>query len=120
MLVPPGRIPPQTIRLIGLALLAGSLAFLGLVVFLRGQNPPSGPEVIAHGAIAFAVLAAVAGPALRAALPAPARLLVPLAVCESGVLACAVALLVSPPIAPLYAAAVPAAMLLKLALEDVA
>ncbi len=120
MPVPPGRIPPQTVHLIGLALLAGSLAFLGFAVFLRSQNPPSGPEVIAYAAVAFAVLAAVAGPALRASLPPPARLLVPLAVCESGVLACGVALMVAPPIAPLYAAAVPAALLLKLALEDVA
>ncbi len=118
MPIPPNRLSPPQARLIGLALLAGSLVFLGLAAFLRNQNPPTGPEVIAHAAAVYAVIAALAGQALRAALPAPGRLLVPLAVCESGVLICGVALMVSPPIAPLYVAAIPAGMLLKLAIEE--
>jgi hypothetical protein len=110
----------RQLQIVAGALIVGPVIFVGMALFLRAKGTTMGNfEEVSYLAIGYAFASPMVASAVRAQMsPLPAvqpprarrvraATIVPLAILESAVFLCAIALLLTPTYWPLGAAAVP-------------
>ena len=107
-------LPPeerQKLRIVGFGMLAGALALLGVVVFMMPRMVTTGLEVLGYVGVGFTLLMPLLAHSMRQRL-AQGRL-VQMALLESAIIFGATTALVSHSYWPIFATALPLALLLR-------